>query len=331
MIEGDDVHLIREGDGPWSDRLIDDLVKSALGTFIVARLANPNAPMEETDWDRVCHLSLKYEPPQWNFENRRCNELIESFRLRGFDTREEDAPIAYNLDNDGRYNLTIIPDGYHRSTIAAVMGLPFTLRIEKRAAEWADIRANLYERWSKKYLYQPIPHPDFAAWEIGHGNPDRFKHVGEYLKARGLGRFVGDAGCHFGYQLFWLKTNGYISDGIAFDLDTTALKIADALLGFVGIKSLHCDAERFFSEYDGPRFSAIIATAFIYHLLETHTLEKALHIVRLMGGLADSIIFDDSPGHDVPEFMRTAIGNGITVIGRDTEFNRTIYAMGGLK
>ncbi len=361
-IIGDENIMIHASGGPWEKSFYAYLRDSFYGKTVQQFLENPQIPFEKTayaehaqkeyfDCGRVLwNLYSSLEEMRTKIEGLR--KLTLNIRLKGYDwfaakmlergPRHANGypllsgPISLVIKDDGSFDTFYIPDGLHRMSILAVIGSQIPVHVAYRESEWNQLRLDLYERWNRKYLYTPIPHPDFNSWEIGRGNDARFQAVENFIRAHDLGANVLDAGCHFGYQLWRLINNGAVKSGAAFDFDSLPLRVADPLLTFYGIKPEKADAYAYFRT--DRNFSCVLATGLVYHIIESYNLNLTDDLLNRMAKSAPVIFFDDDGiiKAEWPEMVKEIglvnytqkkTGMSLKKIGYDPEFNRSIYAL----
>jgi len=349
-IVGDEWVTIADGNGPWSDKLLKSMRECLFGRAVKSAIDDPEAPILQEYLD-YCRRGHGYNDANIEFEKNRLRELCANLP-KNYDSRagmlldvHEDrrrtvrsGPMSLNILADGSFDMSYIPDGNHRMTSLAIAGMPFNVLIADRAPEWEQLKQSLYGIWGRKYIYQPIPHPDFDSWEVGHGGNERFAAIEEYVRVNDCGGNVLDCGCNYGYLLYYLLVNGTIESADAFDFAALAHKIASMVLSPYGVSPALSDAIAFFAN-GNDRYSTIFAMSLVYHFVEIYPIEKSTQLIKVIIERCEHFIFDDAPTKDTwPEAVKSgglvkwvekvACRKSIK-IGHDTEFNRGIFAIGG--
>ncbi len=201
------------------------------------------------------------------------------------------------------------------------------------------MKLDLYTLWSRNYRNRPIPHPDFDAWEVGHGNKARFLAVESFIRDNNAGVRVLDMGCNYGHLLYSLIKSGAVATGDAFDFAELPFRVASLVLAFVGVTPKKMDAREFMVQVKEP-YSTICAMSLVYHFIETYPLGQAQVLIKSILGNCGYFIFDDAPVVDtwpveaqggICAFIESQTDKKAKVIGKDTEFHRVIYAIEGNK
>ena len=86
------------------------------------------------------------------------------------------------------------------------MGLD-TQKSIPRARAWLDIKQKAYNLYNKKYLYQPIDHPDFADWTVNRSCVDRLEQILSFVGSVD-GKRVLDIGSCTGWFCHRLSEKG---------------------------------------------------------------------------------------------------------------------------
>jgi SAM-dependent methyltransferase len=347
-IIGDEFLTFRpEDERPWSQKFYAGLKTGLLGYAVTAFIDGGMDALKETEYIKD-HCLKRGDKDFTALELERIPSLVESINKKGIDERADHlltvytdektitkfGPISLNIMDSGEFDVFDIPDGFHRMTIAACLGLPFTAYVMDRGANWNKLRIHLHEKHKRKYLYQPIPHPDFDNWEIGHGSPARFDAISTFVETNNLGEYVLDIGCNYGYLLYYLRNQ--IKAGKGIDMDWLASEIARRLLPKVGFGYQSITALDFMQE-NQKDFSCVFAVSLLYHLFETNTIDETKIILRKIGEHSRCLIFDDAPHYQnwpsevtqdgLAAFVQKHTGfQNAEKIGFDDEFGRQLWA-----
>lgn len=352
------------GNDPWSQKYIDGFKNGPLGTTAQAWMKCDVLDIKNTYYYRwAVNNYFRKGLKLWKYSNQEdfCNEVIRLYKLfisirdKGYDEYSNclyeerydeqhdmtltSGPIQANILADGTFDFTHIPDGHHRVCILAALGKPIKVMVQKRHEDWNNLRIDLYNMWKRKYLYTPIPHPDFSSWEVGHGGVDRFNAIAEYIRKnnKDMGKNVLDVGCHFGYFLYYLWDKKLIETGCGVDFGEVPSKVASLILSKIGMKFEKKDVLNFFKNNETD-FSLIIATSMVYHLFDLYSLEQINFIFSKIKQFSPCFIFDTAPINPkwpdeikktgFVDFVKKSTGYSCCEnIGKDSEYNRDIWAL----
>ncbi len=351
-IVGDEWFTMSRNSGPWTDKFLDAISNGGLGDVFRKVLKNPDAEISKHPYIDYIRHKFNYSDTAIAHEIARIKPLVVSL-IKNYDDKTgmllesgqregggpfDQGPLSLEIADDGYFMKDgYIPDGFHRMVCLSILDKSFRVRVARRWPEWNQLKIDLYKVWNRKYLYQPIPHPDFDTWEVGHGKPDRFVAIANLITDVGAGKKVLDAGCHFGYLLYQLMKSGTAKSGAAFDFDALPLRVAKRLLSFVGVEPIREDAFKFFHRPDAERYSAVCAVSLVYHFIETYPIAKTINLLQRMVESSGLLVFDDAPVKtDWPEevkrvglveFVNHVTNSKAVNFGRDSEFGRGLWAI----
>jgi len=147
----------------------------------------PNTPLEKLPLWPVMARHFKRrgrKPSGLKWQVGHVVELYKEIKKNGYD-QDKEKRIRVKIRNDGMIECT---DGHHRISMLRHMGHPKQILVDvrmgldtqksnPRARKWRDIKQKSFDLYNKKFLYQPIDHPDFADWEVNRSCADRFEQI----------------------------------------------------------------------------------------------------------------------------------------------------------
>lgn len=136
---------------------------------------------------------------------RNHRDMYFDIRDNGFD--EEKAPIEVRIRKNGVIH---IGNGHHRvSMLKHLKYSEIKVKVVGRHREFLAFKKGLYRLYGKKFLYQPVDHPDFADWAVNqNGHNEVLQLITENMQIKD--KNILDIGCctgAFSYKLSKLGGN----------------------------------------------------------------------------------------------------------------------------
>lgn len=220
--------------------------------------------------------------------------LRESIARNGW---SDDSRVLVAIDPRGRCVLT---DGFHRASAALAEGLPtIPACVVYRSSEWGALRyALLGVGGGVPTLYQPVEHPDFAAWPCWRTDTaERVRVIGGYLRASGP-RAVVDLACHTGALARGLARAGCSVTGL--DTDATTVKAARMLKTMDGEAATGVDFDQCTPLPDIPCADAVVVLSLLNHHWTDGRDAEGREVFRRCLAAAPLVILDaPAPGDPV--------------------------------
>ena len=168
--------------------------------------------------ERGLHREPKLDRVKRSVEIHR--DLYFDIRDNGY--REIGKPITVHIDRNG---VISIGNGHHRISMLRHLGYKgVKVRVESRHKKFMAFKHQLYNLYNKKFLYQPVNHPDFMDWEV---NPAPCQKVLDFVlsNVEVNGKRVLDVGCCTGWFSYMLSRAAAEVTGI--DVDSKRIMLSE--------------------------------------------------------------------------------------------------------
>lgn len=314
--------LIQLGLDPWSETAITRLQTCPLGVTAKQLIGRPGMRANLTafwEWGKKefeagRKINGKWDGDQWLRDRiNSLRPLIQSIGEKGYlydnyksyqvwefdGTPYPVGPMTLGINADGSFNFNMI-DGYRRLCILAAMGLPIKIMVAYRDPQWTALQdALIKHRDGKKYVYSPMPHPDFSTWEIGYNRLDKYLAIRKFVQEKGPGDVL-DVGTHFSYSLYALARSGLMRYGAGIENYEIWANVARVVCNAIGADLFHKDIISALQIKSLDRtFDYGIATAIAYHLLRVKGVDLTRKVFGEIGRRSNRLIFDDiKPGRE---------------------------------
>lgn len=294
------------GHDPWSQNLINVIKHSPHYKTLELLDKNSDAPLENTPY----YTFLKTEGTLWvgsnnlepiikNYEDmqKQYEKFKNLFKIAP-DWKKEDNIIkiinSKKIHYFGNYPAIIgengeigILDGHHRAAILLFLKLPINITICERHPKWALLLEKLEEVYPNKFLYQPIPHPDFYDWTVSRNNEKEII-LREILTKHKL-TYIVDLGCCHGYTLYELRD--IVKKAIGVEYNPIRHQIAKILLYYIGFSCTNEDIFSFMKHY-ADKADCIFALAVFHHFLKQHSIGEFEELLKLISQKTKYIIYE---------------------------------------
>lgn len=200
-----------------------------------------------------------------------------------------------DLAVDGSGKLVAI-DGAHRTGVAvAVERATIPARVLYRDQQWVELRYNLWAGDKAICLYQPSPHPDFAAWPVHRR--DTFARCEIICAVIPAGASGFDIGCNTGALSLALANRGYTMTGM--DVSPARIEAAKAFSTYDGeprpVKFSVCG-----NPPDPPTSDFGLCLSLLHYFMGTDKDEVGRAIFRAVTAAAPRVILDaPAPGDGI--------------------------------
>ena len=149
-------------------------------------------------------------------------DMYFDIRDNGYDYSKPKTPIRVRIDDDGRI---FVGNGHHRVAALLHIGVPeIKVTVKDRYKAWMNFKQRLYDVYGKKYLYQPMDHPDFSDWSVNKMACDEvLKFILDWVHVDG--QLILDIGSCTGWFCYKLAEYGATMHGI--DTDERKIEMAE--------------------------------------------------------------------------------------------------------
>lgn len=216
--------------------------------------------------------------------DRQLTELFEDIQHNGISTN----PTAI-IQNDGSI---VLEDGHKRTQIALSLELDsIDIDILGRMPEWRELVNNLHTlSKGKKWLYQPIDHPEFEGWSVEQGS-ERIEmsdhRIGELKEKRVL-----DVGACLGHMSRWAYKKGAAVDGIEkHPLFYKAAKQLNIMEG-TEVRYHKSDLVKWLRDNRSAEFDLVTCLSVIHNVAQAGRKTEALWALYELSTRAPRMLFD---------------------------------------
>lgn len=292
-------------------------------------------------WQRMCRALFGGLPGpdspliqgrlwRWEMAVKRFRAMAESFGRHGYDPARIGGGEHYQarIDPDGRI---CVVQGNKRVALLRLKDRDFRIKVEiaGRAQRWLDCHGTL--RSAGRSLYQPMDHPDFAAWPVSQPCTERMRMMDGVLGAS-TGAVV-DLGSHAGWFCRRFTERGWTATGVERNPQMIAIARTQNLWNATPLPNY---AVADILDYDLPKVDLVLCLSVAMHLFRTGGATKGWEVLRRISRSAKRMFFDCVWGGYAPHlpFTEQTVVRDILehtefskakLLGRSLHENRPFY------
>lgn len=210
------------------------------------------------------------DPQAWaKMMMKQSLSLYQDIKKNGYvSEKSRNKPITGDILKGGRIWLI---NGHRRVSIMRHLGHPKKINVvvRERRKGWLTLKQSAFNIYRKQRLYQPIDHPDFADWSVGHRSQDRLtKILNDYGDVSG--KEVLDIGSCTGYFSIQLAKRG--AKVVGSEINKTRLSISKTMANYHGLGSdnlefIGADYKKYLAK-SKKKFDFILFLNLLHHYLK---------------------------------------------------------------